>query len=236
MKGAQLPLAVQLRDSASFETFFAGPNAEALAALHGGRENLLLYGPPGSGKSHLLQAAARDGQAAYLPLATLAAHGPALLEGYDDAPVLCVDEIDTALTRRDWCIALLRLLDARRTRGARYIIAAPAPPEHLDIALPDLRTRLAACAVFGLQALNDAQRAELLRQRAQARGLHMPDDVSRWLLNHLPRDTGSLLDALEQLDRAALSAKRRLTLPLAQATLPPAPARAAVQTESSSGS
>ena len=33
MKGLQLPLGVQLSDTASFESYFAGPNAEAVAAV-----------------------------------------------------------------------------------------------------------------------------------------------------------------------------------------------------------
>ncbi|MGH8482690.1 MAG: DnaA regulatory inactivator Hda, partial [Nevskiaceae bacterium] len=64
MKGLQLPLGVQLPDTASFETYCAGPNAETVAALRAvlapdAPPVLLLYGPPGSGKSHLLQALTR---------------------------------------------------------------------------------------------------------------------------------------------------------------------------------
>lgn len=244
MKGAQLPLAVQLRESASFASFHAGPNAAAVAALRSGSENVFLYGPAASGKSHLLQAAAREWQAAYLPLAQFAPLGPEALEGYSDARALCVDEADAALAQREWCIALLRLLDALRTRGARCAVAAGAAPERLGIALPDLRTRLAACAVFGLQPLDDSDRAALLRERAQARGLQMPEEVARWLLSQLPRDSASLIDVLERLDRASLAHQRRLTLPfvqqvtlpLLQAELPLAPAPAGARTGSGSGS
>lgn len=229
MKGAQLPLAVLLRESASFESFYPGPNQPALSALRAGGVNVFLYGPVASGKTHLLQATARARNAAYLPLAQLAASGPALLDGYSDAAALCIDDAHSVLAQRDWCLPLLRVLDALAARGAAYAIAATAPPERLTIALPDLRTRLTACAIFGLQTLEDVERASLLRERAHARGLHMPDEVSRWLLNHLPRDTGSLLHALDQLDAASLSAQRRLTLPFTQSVLA-APAHAAART------
>lgn len=244
MKGTQLPLAVQLRDSASFDSFYAGPNAAAVAALRGARENVFLYGPPASGKSHLLQAAAREWGAAYLPLAQLAALGPEALEGYGNVAALCVDETDAALTQRDWCLALLRLLDTLRTRGARLALAGGAAPERLSIALPDLRTRLSACALFGLRPLDDEARAALLRERAQARGLQMPDEVSRWLLSQLPRDNGTLMRVLDRLDQASLAQRRRLTLPfvqqvtqpLLQADLPLADAPADARTGSGSGS
>jgi DnaA-homolog protein len=225
MKGAQLPLAVQLRDTASFDSYHAGPNAEALAALRELSQPLLLYGPGGCGRSHLLQAACRAHGGAYLPLAALLAQGPALLAGYERAPALFIDDVDAVTADQAWCVALLRLIDDLRADGRRHAIAAAAAPERIDCALPDLRTRLRQCLVFGLRTLDDAQRAELLRLRAQGRGLALPDEVIRWLLHTRARDTASLLDALDALDRAALSAKRRLSLPLAQAVLGRADAR-----------
>lgn len=229
MKGQQLPLAVQLRDSASFESFYAGANSEAVTALRAARTNIFLFGAPASGKTHLLQATARAAGAAYLPLAQLAGLGPDVLEGYSGVPALCLDDADAVLTRRDWALALLRLLDGLGARGARYVISAQSAPERLGIVLPDVRTRLNACALFGLRPLNDEDRSILLRERAQARGLELSEDVARWLLTRLARDTGTLLQALEQLDRASLSAKRRLTLPFVQTVLVqsvPAPADA----------
>uniref|UniRef100_UPI00356A356C DnaA ATPase domain-containing protein n=1 Tax=Halopseudomonas sp. TaxID=2901191 RepID=UPI00356A356C len=61
----QLPLSVKLSDEATFGNFFAGPNeqavkaVEALADLHASPADFSLYlwGAPGSGRSHLLQAA-----------------------------------------------------------------------------------------------------------------------------------------------------------------------------------
>jgi DnaA-homolog protein len=55
VKGVQLPLGVQLSDAASFDSYHAGPNAEAVAALRAvadGREPPLLYlfGPAASGR------------------------------------------------------------------------------------------------------------------------------------------------------------------------------------------
>jgi DnaA family protein len=58
----QLPLGVRLSDRARLASFTPGPNAEALeavrAALAAQRRSVLwLWGPAGSGRSHLLQAA-----------------------------------------------------------------------------------------------------------------------------------------------------------------------------------
>ena len=222
MKGAQLPLAVQLRDTASFDSYFPGPNADAVTALRELAQPLALFGPPGSGRTHLLQAACRHHRGAYLPLATIADDSAELLGGFEHAGALFVDDVDAVAGDREWCLGLLRLLDALRSAGKPYALALGAAPDRLTTAVPDLRTRLSQCALFGLRPLNDDERAELLRLRARRRGLDLPDEVSRWLLNTRARDTGSLVDALDALDRASLSAKRRLTLPLAQTVLGPA--------------
>lgn len=232
MKGVQLPLGVQLSETASFESFHPGPNAEAVQALKGltqGPPLLLLFGPAGSGKSHLLQALTRDARAraacGYVPLAQLAEAGIEAIEGLEDLDLVCLDDVDRVAARRDWAEALVRLLDALRAHGAHCAVSAVAPPERLACALPDLATRLSQAAIYGLKPLGDDERAQLLQDRARARGLELPLDAARHLLSRLPRDTGTLVAALDRLDRASLSAQRKLTLGFVQQWLreqPPA--------------
>ena len=221
MRGQQLPLSVQLRESASFDSFFAGPNAAAVSALRVAQGSLLIYGAPGSGRTHLLQAVARAQGCAYLPMAEIREMGPDVLEGLERSRLLCVDDLDSVSGDQAWSLALLRLLDTLHAQRAGVVLASAAPPDRMAISLPDLRTRLMRAAIFGLKPLGDDDRDQLLRERAQARGLELAPEVSRWLLTQLARDTGSLLAALEQLDRASLSAKRRLTLPFVQSVLAP---------------
>lgn len=224
MKGQQLPLSVQLRESASFDTFYVGPNALAVNALHELDSAVLIFGATASGRTHLLQAVARDRHCPYLPLMDIREMGPDVLEGLDQPAVLCLDDLDTVSDDLDWSMALLRLLDARRSANKITVLSASAAPDRANIALPDLRTRLMLCAVFGLKPLDDNDRETLLRERARARGLEMPVEVSAWLMKQLPRDAGSLLSALDALDHAALSAKRRLTVPFVQSVLADKPA------------
>lgn len=219
MIGQQLALAVQLRDTASFDSYWIGNNSETVAALRALSHPTLLYGPAQSGRTHLLQACCRAQQGRYLPLADLRESGTDVLDGFESVSLLCLDDVDAVGNDRAWALRLLRLLDLRRSEGRITLLSALAPPEHLALALPDLRTRLAACVVLGLQAPDDAQRSALLKDRAQARGLSLPDEVVRWLLQTQARSTGALLTALEQLDRASLREKRRLTLPFAQSVL-----------------
>jgi DnaA family protein len=226
MKGLQLPLGVQLSDTASFDSYHPGPNTEAAASVRqllrpSAPPLVFLYGPAGSGKTHLLQALTRDAAAArlscaYVPLRQLGADAADALGGLQEADVVGVDDVDALAADAAGALVLLRLLDALKSHGGRALLSAPAAPERLAIALPDLATRLAAGAVYGLKPLTDEDRLNLLRWRARGRGLELPDEAAQHLIERLARDVPSLLAALDSLDRASLSAKRRLTLPFVQ--------------------
>jgi DnaA family protein len=247
MKGQQLALGVQLSDAASFGSYFPGPNAEVLRIVSGylgapPGNGILLFGAAGTGKTHLLRglmqaATSQHKTAAYLPLRELAERGPGAFEGLEPYALLCLDDLDAAPADPDLNLALLRLLDARRASHRHVALSTLSAPDRLNLQRPDLATRLAACTVLGLKPLQDDDRRELLHGRARARGLEFADEAVRWLLTQLPRNTASLLAALELLDHASLAAQRRLTLPFVQQTVAPLlqrefPLLAPAQTES----
>lgn len=225
MKGQQLALAVALSDPQDFEHFHAGPNGAAVQTLRAlldaeDGSSLLLHGPTGSGKSHLVQALLKEAResglrSVLLDLARLSASSRPL----ETAPLLCIDGLDTAPLGEEQALALIRLLDTRRQRAVATLVTARKPAAQLALPRPDLLTRLAAFASFGLRPLSDDDRIGLLRLRASTRGLTLSLEVACYLLKHLPRDIASLLAAVDTLDQAALATRRGLTIPLVQETL-----------------
>ncbi|TDU31481.1 regulatory inactivation of DnaA Hda protein [Panacagrimonas perspica] len=224
MKGAQLALPVQLSQAPVFDNFFAGPNSELVASLHAmstgqGLPATWLYGAAASGKTHLLRAVVA--MAGARALYAMKPYEASALEDWKDARLLALDDADALAGDADSAIALLRLVDHRRQHRLPLLLAAGVPPARLVDPLPDLRTRLEAMALLGLKPLREDDRRELLRLHATQRGLALAEEVVAWLLARLRRDAGTLIAALDQIDRACLSAKRRPTLPFVQQVLMP---------------
>ncbi|HTT04245.1 MAG TPA: DnaA regulatory inactivator Hda [Steroidobacteraceae bacterium] len=225
----QLPLAMRLRERAVFDSFVPGANALVLAQLQAAasgaqRRVYWLYGPAGSGKSHLLQASCTHAleagrAAAYLPLSQLQPLGPDVLQGWSDASLVALDELPAVLGRRDWEQALFALYRAGEERGATLIGAAGVPAAQLRFALPDLASRFAGALPLSLQPLDERAQRQALQQRARARGLDLPDESARYLQRHFRRDLPTLCQLLDTIDTASLQAQRRLTVPFIREVL-----------------
>lgn len=228
----QLPLGVRLRDDATFANYYPGANAAALGYVErlceadaGWTESLIyLWGGEGVGCSHLLQAAClrfeqRGESTVYLPLADVAEHGPELLDNLEQCELVCLDDLDAVAGRADWEEALFHLFNRLRDAGRRLLLSAACPPRELPIGLADLQSRLTLALVFQMHSLSDEDKLRALQLRASRRGLHLTDDVGRFILTRGERSMSALFDLLERLDQASLQAQRKLTIPFLKETL-----------------
>lgn len=232
MKPIQLPLGVRLRDDATFANYYPGANAAALGYVErlcepdaGWIESLIyLWGAEGVGRSHLQQAAClrfeqRGEQAVYLPLADLVQYGTAILDNLEQCELVCLDDLDAVAGRADWEEALFHLFNRLRDAGRKLLLAANTAPRELPIALPDLKSRLTLALIFQLHALSDEDKLRALQLRASRRGLHLTEEVGRFIMTRGSRNMSVLFDILERLDQASLQAQRKLTIPFLKETL-----------------
>ncbi|MCP5328393.1 MAG: DnaA regulatory inactivator Hda [Steroidobacteraceae bacterium] len=223
----QLPLGVRLRDRASFETFQPGANLEALRHLEelaDGRPGIVwLWGPCGSGRTHLLQAASARAAArtrsACLSCPELHGGGAAALLGWQGFGLLALDDIDALIGDAAFERALFSMFQDTQERGAVLVTAAVSAPAALRWSLADLGSRFGGSAVFQLRPLDDEDQVAALRRRASARGLELPEETARYLQRRMPRDMTSLCGVLDALDSASLAAQRRITVPFIRAVL-----------------
>ena len=179
-----------------------------------------LWGPPGSGKSHLLQATcASVTGSAYLTGDALAGWNPEAIDGFERYPMVCLDNVDRLLGQRGHEEALFHLYNRLQDAQGRLVYAARVAPQQLEFVLPDLASRLRAATVVRLPLLNDDDAVAALQFRASRRRLELPDATARYLLNHLRRDMHTLCRLLDDLDLASLAARRRLTIPFVKSIL-----------------
>lgn len=216
---AQLPLRIGLRDSATFANFSPGANAAVCHTLQQAQEPFVyVWGAAGSGKSHLLQAACHavteaGGTAIYLPLSEPEGIVPAMLEGMEQMTLVCLDDLQAVSGDPEWEQALFHLYNRLRDSGNRLIAAADAPPAALGVDLADLISRLGWGPVYQLQPPSDEEKAAALQLRAANRGMELPAEVARYLMQRAPRDMHALFALLDQLDERSLAAQRKLTIP-----------------------
>jgi len=195
----QLPLQISQPAEPSFDNFIAGDNAEALARvrqLASGelREAIVyLWGEIGSGRTHLLRAAARAN---------------ASLAVADDVQALDADGQQR----------LFGAINAARDGRGAVLAAGSVAPAALALR-EDLRSRLAWGLVYHLKPLGETEKMHHLQAEAGRRGLVLSDEIAVYLLTRVPRDMATLTALLEALDRQALVRQRPLTLPLVREVL-----------------
>jgi chromosomal replication initiation ATPase DnaA len=170
---------------------------------------LVLYGPRGSGKTHLAHLwCARSG-------ATLIAGDAAALgEPAALPPALAIDDAERADER-----ALLHLYNLSREREGSLLLIMPAAPAALPIRLADLASRLRALPVARIDPPDDALLAAVLLKHFADRQLRVAPDVVAYLVPRMERSFVAAAAFAARLDRLSLEIHRPITLKLARTVL-----------------
>ncbi len=228
MSVPQLPLALRHPPEQRLDTYVSPPDG-VIAQLHALATSphadwLFVSGPGGVGKRHLTlavcaEADAHGRRATYLSLKHAKEQVAVALDGLEGNDVVALDDLDAIAGDRDAEVALFDFHNRARASGAGVLYASQSTPDDLPLILPDLRSRLSQCTRIVLHPLDDAGRGEVLRQRAQRRGLILDDAALDWLLKRVDRDLNSLTALLDRLDRASLAAQRRITVPFLKQVL-----------------
>lgn len=184
----------------TFANFVPGGNAELLDAVESAARGectervIYVWGEPGAGKSHLAKAfeAATAGRPGYRVIDGI--------ERFSDAEQVTLFN------------------DFNERHFELLLVTAGAAPR--DVALRrDLATRLATGLTYRVLPLTDPEKKAALAAHARSRGFTLSEDVSSYLLTHARRDMGSLMSALDAIDRFSLENGRPVTLPLLKAAM-----------------
>jgi chromosomal replication initiator protein len=205
-------------------------------------ENLLyLYGPPGSGKTHLLMAMGegllgRDqgtgkGTAGMIPCLSFKnideiyrGEYPAeavskLAERFCDSPALLIDDIHLIPDNEHIRVELWQVFNDFHNAGKPIVITGLCPPKEISRLDGHLISRLLWGLVAKMDVSDDDSRRMILKKLSEDRQMILPDEVAEFLLAHVRRDIPSLVGSIENIHRLALSLKRKITVRLAKEAL-----------------
>ena len=219
---SQIPLEFDHRPSLGGEDFLVAPCNEAAVAWLDRWPDwpapaLAVYGPPGCGKTHLAHVwRARSGAVLLAPESLATAEPPRLL----GAAKTCVldgfaqDRLRSLDERR-----LLHLYNLLAEQGGHLLLCADEAPARWPIALADLRSRLTAIPAVRVEPPDDLLIGALLVKLFSDRQLSVGSDVIAYLCTHIERSFEAARSTVAALDRAALAAHRRVTVPLVRELL-----------------
>jgi len=207
----------QLDPQATFSTFIG--NSTTVSLLQKALENpstfnpLSLHGPEGSGKSHLLMAAAHFLQEK--KLSCLFIRGEKFTEHlvaairngamekfralYRSHDALCIDDLDIFAKRSATQEEFFHTFNTLHSRGKQMIFTVHTPPGQLADIEPRLTSRLEWGLVLPLKSLEGKEREALLETRAQMMGFPLSSEVKHFLLTHFVSHPRSLVRALDAL-------------------------------------
>ena len=212
----QLLLDLDAEKPQSLDTFVVGQNAELAQLLSlfstrtpslYGERFVYLWGQPGAGKTHLLQALADTGDARFLT-------PDASSEAFTYTPAVSMyllDDCEKLSPRAQ--IDAFNLFNEARANGAFLIAAGNHPPMILGVR-EDLRTRLGWGLIYQVHGLTDEDKINALEKAALQRSMSISSGVLPYLITHYQRDMNSLTKMLIALDQYSLETKRPITLPL----------------------
>ena len=178
---------------------------------------LLIWGPPGAGKTHLGHVWCAASGAEIVDAATVRAHDAAALRTRNAR--IFVDDAEELAGDREGEEALLHLYNYMLETDGGLLIAASRAPAHWRIALADLSSRLNALPAAEIAAPDDPLLAALLVKQFQDRQLRVGEGVVAYLVARMERSFAAVSRIVAELDAAALARQRPVTVPLVREVL-----------------
>lgn len=180
-----------------------------------GPNPLVLHGPVGTGKTHLLEAmyvALRERWTDARPMyvtaeeftnrfvqATRFSKTAGFRRQFRECSALLLDDLHFLGTKRATQEEFLHTLDALTSEGRQVVVTTDIHPRLAEELLPELVDRLVGGAVWGLLPPDEPTRLEILKQKVSASRASLPEDVLKMLARNLSGNARELEGAIHKL-------------------------------------
>jgi chromosomal replication initiator protein len=197
----------------------AHTSAQIVAERPGSMTPLLVYGPHGTGKTHLLEAiwsAARTQNpklnCVYLSAEQFttfyvgAARGggmPSFRRKYRAADLLLIDDLQFLTGKKGTLVELLHTIDTALRDGRQLVFAADRAPAELSGLGPELSTRLAGGMVCQLESPDLQTRFGLAQQFGRRLGIELAEDVAEFIATQITAGAREICGAVKRLHAAS---------------------------------
>ena len=114
---------------------------------------------------------------------------------------------------------LFHAWNAAQDSGRPLVMVVDDVPPTWEIALPDLRTRLAVTPVARIEQPDDELFRAIVRLLFAERGMHISEEVLKFVSDRVERSYWTAERVVEAIDRFAIAERARLTVPTVRRAL-----------------
>lgn len=231
----------QLNPSFTFENYYDGTSnrfalniAETIAKTPDGRHfnPLLIFGPTGVGKTHLMQAIGikiKEQQPKMRVLyvterifetqygvATVNNKVPDFINFYQSIDVLLMDDIQELAGKKGTQTAFYHIFNHLRQNSRHIIMSCDRPPASLDGVMPRLMGRFKSGVMAEMDLPDIELRRIVLRKKAAEEGLDMPEDVIEYIATHVTDSIREVEGVMMSLIARAVVMNQKISLDMAR--------------------
>lgn len=196
---------------------------------------LLIYGPTGSGKSHLLEGVyaetrnSRHGaRAMYMTAERFTSHFlealggrglPSFRQKYRGLDLLLIDDIQFFAGKKATRVELLHTVDTLLSMGRQLVFSSDRPPSDLSSLGADLVTRLKGGLVCHLEPPDYATRVGIVAGMCRELDVEFPENVQLLVASRASADARELSGVLNRIQLQSLAHDQPVTRAMAEAVL-----------------
>ncbi len=200
-----------------------------------GANPLVLHGPVGTGKTHLLEGiyaglrravpearpcyiTAEEFTTRFVQASRFEKHGQ-FRKQFRECYALLLDDLHFLATKPGTQREFIHTLDALIADGLQVVVTTDCHPRLAEELMPELVDRLLGGAIWSLQPPDDATRLEILRKKATGGHPIIPDAVLKFLAKNLPGNVRELEGAINSVRHVAKVTNAPIDLTLVREAL-----------------